>query len=103
MSDPQHVVIVGAGQAGGQLAAELRQIGFAGSITLIGEEPHLPYKRPPLSKAYLAGTATQDSLLVMPRATFDKARIGFIGSTRVTKIDRAAKTVELQDGRNIGY
>ena len=103
MSDSQHVVIVGAGQAGGQLASELRQIGFAGSITLIGDEPHLPYKRPPLSKAYLAGTATQDSLLVMPRTTFDKARIDFIGSTRVAKIDRTAKAVELQDGRKIGY
>ncbi len=97
------IVIVGAGQAGGQIASELRQTGFNGSVTLIGEEPHLPYKRPPLSKAYLAGSVTQDSLLVMPKATFDKARIEFIGSARVAKIDRVDKVVRLEDGRHFAY
>jgi 3-phenylpropionate/trans-cinnamate dioxygenase ferredoxin reductase subunit len=100
--DPR-IVIVGAGQAGGQLAAELRQLGFAGSITLIGEEPHLPYKRPPLSKAYLAGAVTRDSLYVMPQATFDKAKIEFVASARVAKIDRVTKSVRLEDGRHFAY
>jgi 3-phenylpropionate/trans-cinnamate dioxygenase ferredoxin reductase subunit len=99
----QRIVIVGAGQAGGQLAAELRQAGFDGSITLIGEEPHPPYKRPPLSKAYLAGTATLDSLYVMPTATFDKAQITFVASARVSKIDRVTKVVRLEDGRHFAY
>ncbi|HKY93322.1 MAG TPA: FAD-dependent oxidoreductase, partial [Nevskiaceae bacterium] len=97
------VVIVGAGQAGGETAAELRRQGFTGRITLIGDEPHLPYKRPPLSKAYLAGSATKDSLLVMPQASFDKASIEFIGNTRVARIDRPTKHVELADGRRIPY
>ena len=52
---PERVVIVGAGQAGAQVAISLRQLGFAGEIVLLGEEPHLPYQRPPLSKAYLSG------------------------------------------------
>jgi 3-phenylpropionate/trans-cinnamate dioxygenase ferredoxin reductase subunit len=50
------VLVVGAGQAGAQAVASLRQEGFEGSITLIGDEPVLPYQRPPLSKAFLAGT-----------------------------------------------
>ena len=106
MSDttaPETIVIVGAGQAGGQLASELRQIGFAGRVIIVGEEPHLPYKRPPLSKAYLAGSVAQDSLYVMPRASFDKFHIEFIGSTRVTRIDRARKHVELSNGQQLAY
>jgi 3-phenylpropionate/trans-cinnamate dioxygenase ferredoxin reductase subunit len=50
------VLVAGAGQAGAQAVASLRQEGFEGSITLIGDEPVLPYQRPPLSKAFLAGT-----------------------------------------------
>ena len=55
---PESVVIVGAGQAGGETAAELRRQGFTGRVTIVGEEPYVPYKRPPLSKTYLAGSAT---------------------------------------------
>ena len=60
------VVIVGAGHAGFQLAASLRQDGFAGPIALINDEGHLPYQRPPLSKAYLKGTGGPDSLMFRP-------------------------------------
>ena len=56
------VVIIGAGQAGFQTAASLRTEGFDGSITLIGEEQHLPYQRPPLSKGVLAGKQKVESL-----------------------------------------
>lgn len=103
MSDAQKVVILGAGQAGGQLAAELRQIGFTGDVTLVGDEPHLPYKRPPLSKAYFAGTATQDSLYVYPRAVLEKQNVRFLDATRATGIDRERKTVQLADGRSLPY
>ncbi|MBV8063254.1 MAG: FAD-dependent oxidoreductase, partial [Nevskia sp.] len=55
---PQTIVIVGAGQAGGETASELRKQGYTGRIVLVGEEPQVPYRRPPLSKAFLNGSAT---------------------------------------------
>lgn len=100
---PESVVIVGAGQAGGETAAELRRQGYAGRITLVGEEPHVPYKRPPLSKTYLAGTATQESLYVLSAAAMEKANIEFIGGVRAASIDRANKTLVLSDGRRLPY
>lgn len=57
-----HILIVGAGQAGMQIAVSLRDEGYTGSVTLVGEENHAPYQRPPLSKAYLAGEADEESL-----------------------------------------
>jgi 3-phenylpropionate/trans-cinnamate dioxygenase ferredoxin reductase subunit len=65
---PDPVVIVGAGHAGFQLAASLRQHGFEGGITLVGDEPALPYQRPPLSKDYLDGKIGLDLLLMRPEA-----------------------------------
>jgi 3-phenylpropionate/trans-cinnamate dioxygenase ferredoxin reductase subunit len=105
MSDAagQTYVIAGAGQAGGEIAVELRKLGFGGRVVVIGEEPYIPYKRPPLSKAYFAGSATRESLFVMPQASLDKARIEFIGNTRVEKIDRASRTVRLSDGNTMAY
>jgi len=97
------IVIVGAGQAGIQLALTLHRLGYTGRLLLIGEELHLPYKRPPLSKAYLAGTVDRESLHVVPQSTLDKAGIEFIGGVAVTRIDRAAKQIELGDGRKFGY
>ena len=58
---PHTIVIVGTGQAGGWAAQTLRKEGFAGTVVLIGEEPHPPYERPPLSKAVLSGAAAADS------------------------------------------
>jgi 3-phenylpropionate/trans-cinnamate dioxygenase ferredoxin reductase component len=97
------IVIVGGGQAGGQLASELRTLGHAGPITLVSEEPWIPYKRPPLAKTYLAGSVPRESLYVMPQASFDKARVDFIGGVRATRIDRTARVLELADGRRLGY
>jgi 3-phenylpropionate/trans-cinnamate dioxygenase ferredoxin reductase subunit len=101
--DRQTIVIVGAGQAGGEIATALRQQKFEGRIVLIGEEPHLPYKRPPLSKGFLNGSIKLEQLYVVPPATLQKADIELISGTRVTRIDRAAKRVELADGRSIAY
>lgn len=64
------VVIVGAGQAGFQVAASLRQEGYTGRISLIGDEPGLPYQRPPLSKAYLLGKIGETNLLFRPADFF---------------------------------
>lgn len=100
---PESVVIVGAGQAGGETAAELRRQGYTGRVTIVGDEPHPPYKRPPLSKTYLAGAATQESLYVLSAAAMEKANIEFVGGTRATAIDRAGKTLKLADGRGLSY
>ncbi len=97
------IIIVGAGQAGGETASELRKQGYAGRIVLVGDEPHVPYRRPPLSKAYLNGSATQESLYILPPAGLEKARIEFIGGVRAERIDRAAKQLHLADGRALHY
>ncbi|MGH8461618.1 MAG: NAD(P)/FAD-dependent oxidoreductase, partial [Stenotrophobium sp.] len=103
LAEHQTVLIVGAGQAGGETAVELRKLGFKGRIVIIGEEPHLPYKRPPLSKAYLAGSVEAAALYLMQPAQLEKAGIEFIGDTRVTRINRAVETVTLADGRTLAY
>jgi 3-phenylpropionate/trans-cinnamate dioxygenase ferredoxin reductase subunit len=106
MSDdaaPRIIVIVGAGQAGGEVATALRQQKFAGRILLIGDEPQPPYKRPPLSKAFLAGAMTREQLYVVPSATLERVGIEFIGGVQVTQIDRSGRMVHLADGRSFGY
>ncbi|MEO4046064.1 FAD-dependent oxidoreductase [Pseudomonas sp. CAU 1711] len=96
-------IIVGAGHAGGELAIALRNEGWEGRILLLGEEPHLPYHRPPLSKAYLAGSVEKSSLAIRPQAAYDKAGVEFIGGVRVNAIDRANRRLELSDGRSLNY
>src|SRR5205814_10598407 len=83
------VVIVGAGHAGFQLAASLRQHGFAEPIALLNVERHLPYQRPPLSKAYLKGTGGPDSLMFRPEKYYHDQKIELISASAVS-IDRAA-------------
>ena len=104
MSDPAaHVVILGAGHAGGTAAALLRQYGYEGAITLVGDEPIPPYQRPPLSKAWLKGEADADSLALKPLEFYAEAGIDFRASTTATRIDRAGKTVTLSDGGSVAY
>ena len=104
MSSPNdHVVIVGAGHAGGAAAALLRQYGFAGPITLIGEEPIPPYQRPPLSKAWLKGEADADSLALKPLEFYAENQIDFRPNLTATKLDRKAKTITLSDGSTAAY
>ncbi len=100
---PQSVVIVGAGHAGGSVAAQLRQDGFAGRISLVGEEPVVPYQRPPLSKAWLAGASSLDHVILRPADWYHEADIDLRLDTRVASIDRAARRVALSDGETIGY
>src|SRR5690606_9293718 len=104
MSDlAAHVVIVGAGHAGGTAAALLRQFGHTGPITMIGEEPIAPYQRPPLSKAWLKGEADADSLALKPAEFYAEAGIDFRPNVRATRLDRTAKTLELSDGSSVSY
>lgn len=98
-----HVVIVGAGHAGGSAAAFLRQYGFEGPITLIGEEPIPPYQRPPLSKAWLKGEADADALALKPESFYAENGVDLRLNSRVDRIDPAAKTVHLADGNSVSY
>lgn len=99
----QHVVIVGAGQAGGVAAAALRDQGFGGAITLLGAEPRVPYQRPPLSKHYLAGQMNEPQLYLKPAAFYQERGIELRLATRVDAIDRGTRTVALSDGSTLSY
>jgi 3-phenylpropionate/trans-cinnamate dioxygenase ferredoxin reductase subunit len=99
----QQIVIVGAGQGGLQAAASLRDGGFDGRLLLIGDEPGLPYQRPPLSKAYLLGKADDESILLKPAGFFEDDRIELISDTRVEGIERGDRRVRLKSGAAIDY
>ncbi len=101
------VVIVGAGQAGHQMAASLRDQGLTGPIALIGDEPYAPYQRPPLSKAYLAAPTLDDlgleDLAFRPDGFFDERQIALRRGCRVQAIDRDARCVLLEGGERLAY
>jgi 3-phenylpropionate/trans-cinnamate dioxygenase ferredoxin reductase component len=99
----ESVVIVGAGQAAAQLIASLAQDGFAGSVTLVGDEPYLPYQRPPLSKKYLAGELALDRLYVKPTAFYEKVGTRLRLGIKVERLDRPDKAVVLADGSRLPY
>ena len=104
MSDlAAHVVILGAGHAGGTAVALLRQYGHAGPITLIGDEPIPPYQRPPLSKAWLKGEADADSLALKPLEFYQDNNVDFRPNVTATALDRTAKTVALSNGDAVSY
>jgi 3-phenylpropionate/trans-cinnamate dioxygenase ferredoxin reductase subunit len=92
------VVIVGAGQAGLQAAISLRDEGFAGTICLIGDEASLPYQRPPLSKAFLTGEASEANLVLRPKTLLDQADIIVMPGLRVEAIDRSGSRVKAGAG-----
>jgi 3-phenylpropionate/trans-cinnamate dioxygenase ferredoxin reductase subunit len=96
-------VIVGASLAGATAAATLREEGFDGDVTLIGEEPHPPYERPPLSKQYLRGEFTFEKALVRAPEYYAEQEIDARFGVRATRIDPANRVVELADGDRIPY
>jgi 3-phenylpropionate/trans-cinnamate dioxygenase ferredoxin reductase component len=96
------VLIVGAGHAGFQVAASLRQHGFAERICLINDEAHLPYQRPPLSKAYLKGEGRPDSLMFRPDKFYRDQTIELMAG-RAVAIDRAARKLLLASGTSLDY
>ena len=97
------IVIIGAGHAGGTVAALLRQYGWQGPITLLGDEPIAPYQRPPLSKAWLKGEADADSLALKPLSFYAEAGIELRLATFVTSADAGQKVVALASGEQIGF
>ena len=96
------IVIVGAGQGGFQAAASLRQEGYEGPVTLVGDEPGLPYQRPPLSKAYLKD-GDPDRLALRPAAFYETGAIEVLSGVGVTRIDREGHRVQLSDGRSLPW
>lgn len=100
---PAGVVILGAGQAGFQTAASLREGGYQEPITLVGDEPHVPYYRPPLSKGFVAGKEDLASVELRPAAFYQDHRIDLRAGQKAVAIDRAAKTARLASGAAIPY
>lgn len=103
MDSASNFVVVGAGQAGAELCAELRRQGYEGRITLIGEERSPPYKRPPLSKAYLSGSVAEEALHVATPELLRRTGTEFVSGVRVNRIVREAHKIELADGRQMAY
>jgi len=100
---PDSILIAGAGHAAGQTAVSLRQGGFTGRIVMVGEEPYLPYQRPPLSKTYLAGELELERMYVRHQKFYDEHDIDVRLSTRVEKINCNDQTVVLSDGQQESY
>jgi 3-phenylpropionate/trans-cinnamate dioxygenase ferredoxin reductase subunit len=96
------ILIVGAGHGGAQAAIALRQLGFGGSIALLGDEPHPPYQRPPLSKDYLTGEQDFDRMLIRPLSFWEERGIDLLLGQRVTTVDPKTRTVTTGTG-TIGY
>jgi len=97
------IVVIGAGQAGFTACAKLRDLGHQGAITLIGEEMHPPYQRPPLSKGYLLGEISEDRLYFRPLSFYEDRRIDLRLSATASAIDRDRKVVLLTDGTTAAY
>jgi 3-phenylpropionate/trans-cinnamate dioxygenase ferredoxin reductase component len=102
-ADVERVVVLGGGLAGGTAAFALREAGFAGEVTLVGDEPHLPYERPPLSKAYLRGEEPAEKALVKAAGDYAEQDIALLRGRRALTIDRDGRSVELDDGRRLAY
>ncbi len=102
-SSDERFVIIGAGQAAARAAEAMREAGFAGTITMIGEEAHPPYERPPLSKAVLLGKASPDICRLMSDERLAALDVTLFAGTRVAAIDPAAHLVTLADATTLAY
>jgi 3-phenylpropionate/trans-cinnamate dioxygenase ferredoxin reductase subunit len=100
---PERVVIVGAGQAGAQVAVSLRQLGYGGDITLLGEEGQPPYQRPPLSKGYLSGDMALERTWLRSESYYARHGIDLRLGVRVARILRGERAVVCADGARLGY
>ncbi|WP_238794236.1 NAD(P)/FAD-dependent oxidoreductase [Acinetobacter baumannii] len=97
------VIIVGTGHAGAQAAVALRQQGFTGSILMIGEESHLPYERPPLSKEYFSGEKAFERILLRPEQFWRDKNISLELGQRVTRIDAQSHRLFTHKENEYGY
>ncbi len=97
------MVIIGCGQAGGQAAASLRQEKYEGPITMIGEEPYIPYQRPPLSKQYLSGEQEKEKLSLRQESFYSEKEINLMLETSVLSLDPHKKELQLEKGETVTY
>lgn len=101
MTDP--ILVIGAGQAASQAVATLRSEGYGGAITMIGDEPYLPYQRPPLSKKFLKGEIERERLELKPKSFYETNAIICKLGVSATAIDRSTRSVRLQSGEILPY
>ena len=97
------IVIVGGGHAGAKAAIALRQNKFEGTIAIVGDEPELPYERPPLSKDYLSGEKAFERILIRPAAFWQERNITMLPGKRVVRVEAQAHRIETEAGEAIGY
>ncbi|WP_447919180.1 NAD(P)/FAD-dependent oxidoreductase [Achromobacter aegrifaciens] len=103
MADADSILIIGAGQTGAVAAAALRDLGHDGAITLIGQEAHAPYERPPLSKDALQTAAAPGQTAVHPEDFYERQRVTLLTGTEALRIDAANRLVRLADGSDLPY
>jgi 3-phenylpropionate/trans-cinnamate dioxygenase ferredoxin reductase subunit len=103
MAEQDPMVVVGGGLAGAKAVETLRTEGFDGPVVLVSAERERPYERPALSKEYLGGKSERDALYVHPEAWYDENRVELLRGVTATRLDPAGHTVELDDGRTLGY
>src|SRR3984957_3173771 len=97
------ILIVGAGQAGAQAVDTLRREGFGGRLVLIGNEPHLPYQRPPLSKQYLAGAMPAERLPLRHQPFYQQHRVELRLGVQARSINTTTRRVTLIEGEVLAY
>lgn len=97
------MVIVGAGEAGARAASSLRERGYEGPVTLVGDEPHGPYERPPLSKAVMTGEGAARPAFILDEAKLQAQGIVHVANRRAVSLDRAARRLGLDDGSTLAY
>lgn len=103
MSNSESVVVIGGSHAAVQLIVSLRQNGWEGDITVVSQEPHMPYHRPPLSKAFLAGDSSEDQLALRAAAAYEKLDVKFVLGVRVKRIDSQAHQLELDNNQTLSF
>lgn len=96
-------LIVGAGHGGAQVAIALRQHGFEGTVAIAGDEPEIPYERPPLSKEYLSGEKVFERILIRPRRFWEERNVAMLTGRRAVEIDPKRKTLMFAGGTKVGY
>ena len=103
MATPRSIVVVGGGMAGAKAVEALREEGYDGAVTLVGDEPEVPYERPPLSKTYLRGESAREAAQVLPEAFYAEHRVDLRLGTEVAAVDLAARTVTLAGGERLDW
>ena len=99
----QGIVVIGAGQAATEFAVALRAGGYTGNVLIVGDEPYLPYQRPPLSKDFLSGKSPYEKLMLRPETFWREHKIEFALGATATKIDRVGRSISLAGGQTHEY